>query len=130
MRPPVHMPEPAMMIAPLLTAFMAMDSAVSRVKCSAGRLRGSCPYALTFQYRWLIVALSRRLAQVAGETGGSGFELGEGGRRQDGVEQRGNERAQQSPDAVFYAASRRGESPRWSAISGSVNKISSRCERT
>src|SRR5690348_13275524 len=39
--PPVAMPEPAMMMAPPLTWLMAMESALSRVKCRPGRLNGS-----------------------------------------------------------------------------------------
>jgi hypothetical protein len=46
-----------------------------------------------------------------------------------GVDERLNDQAQQTPNAVFYAASRRGESPRCSAMSGSVNRASKRWER-
>jgi hypothetical protein len=37
MRPPLHIPEPAMMTAPLLMQLMAFESADSRVKFKSGR---------------------------------------------------------------------------------------------
>jgi hypothetical protein len=39
-RPPVHMPEPAMITAPARMRFSAIDSDASRVKCSSGRRKG------------------------------------------------------------------------------------------
>ena len=44
----------------------------------------------------------------------------------DRVEKAVEDHSQQAPHAAFYAAARRGEAPRCSAMSGSVNKISSR----
>jgi hypothetical protein len=39
----VHMPEPAVMMAPLWTLFIATDSAVFRVECKPGKANGSSP---------------------------------------------------------------------------------------
>jgi hypothetical protein len=47
----------------------------------------------------------------------------------DGLDERLDNEAQQPPNTVFYAASRRGESPRCSAMSGSVNNASRRLHR-
>lgn len=44
----------------------------------------------------------------------------------DGIDERLHNHSQQSPSAVFYAAARRGESPRCSTMSGSVNKANKR----
>ena len=44
-RPPVHMPDPAMITAPPLIRLMAIDSAVSRVKCSSGKPKRIAPPA-------------------------------------------------------------------------------------
>lgn len=44
----------------------------------------------------------------------------------DGIDEGIDDHSQQSPTAVFYAAAWRGESPRCSAMSGSVNNANSR----
>ena len=44
----------------------------------------------------------------------------------DGIDESFDDHSQQSPSAVFYAATRRGESPRCSAMSGSVNSANKR----
>jgi hypothetical protein len=47
----------------------------------------------------------------------------------DRADKRLDDHAQQAPSAVFYAASWRGESPRCSAMSGSVNSANKRWHR-
>jgi hypothetical protein len=44
----------------------------------------------------------------------------------DGIDECFDYHSQQSPTAVFYAAARRGESPRCSVMSGSVNNANKR----
>jgi hypothetical protein len=55
--------------------------------------------------------------------GVQGLQVGLG---DDGIDERFDDHSQQSPSAVFYAAARRGESPRCSAMSGSVNSANRR----
>jgi hypothetical protein len=55
--------------------------------------------------------------------GVQGLHVGLGG---DGIDERLDDHSQHSPSAVFYAAAWRGESPRCSAMSGSVNNANSR----
>jgi hypothetical protein len=55
--------------------------------------------------------------------GAQGSRVGLGG---DGIDESFDDHSQQSPSAIFYAAARRGESPRCSAMSGSVNKANKR----
>jgi hypothetical protein len=90
---------------------------------------GSPPLALTYQIRVLIDTFSRRLTEVAFDAlrgGAQCLDVGLGGNR---VDERLDDHAQQAPNAVFYAAARRGESPRCSAMSGSVNRPSKRWQR-
>ena len=44
----------------------------------------------------------------------------------DGINKRFDNHSQESPSAIFYATARRGESPRCSAMSGSVSKANKR----
>jgi hypothetical protein len=77
----------------------------------------------------LICTFSRRLAKMAlnvlrGCSQCAHVRLGS-----DRIDERLDDHTQQTPNAVFYAASRRGESPRCSAMSGSVNSASKRWQR-
>jgi hypothetical protein len=79
---------------------------------------------------WVLVGtFSRRLAQMALNVSLGGVQCLEVGLGGDGIDESLDDQAQQAPKAVLYAASRRGESPRWSAMSGSVNKASKRWQR-
>src|SRR5215831_3566521 len=78
---------------------------------------------------WVLIGtFSGRLAEVALNVGGGvqclHVRLGD-----NRVDERRDDQAQQAPHAVFYAAARRGESPRCSAMSGSVNSASKRLQR-
>jgi len=79
---------------------------------------------------WVLIGtFSRRLAEMtlnALRGDAQCLHVGFGGNR---VDERLNDHAQQAPNTVFYAASRRGESPRCSAMSGSVNRPSKRWQR-
>jgi hypothetical protein len=55
--------------------------------------------------------------------GVQGLQVGLG---DDGSDEGFDNQSQQSPSAVFYAAARRGESPRCSAMSGSVSNPNKR----
>src|SRR5262245_16646063 len=77
----------------------------------------------------LIDTFPRRLTEVTSHAwrgGAQCLRVGFGG---NCVNERLDDHAQQAPNAVFYAASRRGESPRCSAMSGSVNRPSKRWQR-
>jgi hypothetical protein len=77
----------------------------------------------------LVGALSRRFADVTSNavcSGMQGLQVGLGG---DGVDEGLDNEPEQAPGAILYAASRRGESPRCSAMSGSVNNASKRWQR-
>jgi hypothetical protein len=74
----------------------------------------------------LICTFSWRLAKMALDVcrrGMQGLNVGLG---DDGIDERFDNHAQQAPSAVFYAAARWGESPRCSAMSGSVNNANKR----
>jgi hypothetical protein len=79
---------------------------------------------------WVLIGpFSRWFAGVASNVFGCGAQsLGVrlGDHRVDDCR---DDQAQEAPHAVFYAAARRGESPRWSAMSGSVNSASKRLQR-
>ena len=79
---------------------------------------------------WILIRpFSWRLAEMALNISRSGAQcryVGLGGNR---VDKRLDDHTQQAPNAIFYAASRRGESPRWAAMSGSVNSASRRLQR-
>ena len=90
------------------------------------RMLGVSPHWANLPNWVLIRTFSRRLAEVASNVwGGSYYGLhvrfGSNGRNE-----RRDDHAEQTPNPVFYAASRRGESPRCSAISGSVKRASNR----
>src|SRR5215475_4054387 len=66
-----------------------------------------------------------RFTQVALMAACNVCRPGFGGNR---VDERRDDQAQQAPNAGFSAAARRGESPRWSAMSGSANSASKRLQ--
>src|ERR1700729_1133587 len=74
----------------------------------------------------LICTFSWRLAKMALDVcrrGMQGLDVGLG---DDGIDEGFDNPAQQAPSPVFYAAARWGESPRCSAMSGSVNNANKR----
>ena len=82
--------------------------------------------ALTLPIWILICTFSWWLAKMTLDVfrgGVQGLHVGLGG---NGIEESFDNHAQQSPSAVFYAAARWGESPRCSAMSGSVSKANKR----
>jgi hypothetical protein len=85
--------------------------------------------ALTYQNRILIGAFSGRFAEVALNGFRGGVQCFHIWRRHHRVNECRDDQAQEAPSAVFYAASRWGESPRWSATRGSVNSASNRLQR-
>jgi hypothetical protein len=79
---------------------------------------------------WVLVGtFSRRLAEMTSNVSPCGVQCLQVGLGGDGMDESLDDHAQQPPKAVLYAASRRGESPRCSAMSGSVNKASKRWQR-
>jgi len=88
--------------------------------------RGGTPIGANLPIWILICTFSWWFAKVALNIFGDGVQhLGVrlGG---DGIDERFDDHPQESPSAVFYAAARRGESPRCSAMSGSVSKANKR----
>jgi hypothetical protein len=90
---------------------------------------GDPPLALTYRNRVLIGAFSGRFADVALNGFCGGVQCFHIWRRDHRVNEGRDDQAQEAPSAVFYAASRWGESPRWSATRGSVNSASNRLQR-
>lgn len=114
---------PSRVGAPLMGAQNAAASAVKRATTRVAPIGANLP-------NWaLIDTFPRRFAEMTLKAFCGGAQclcVGLGG---NGVDQRLDDHAQQAPNTVFYAASRRGESPRCSAMSGSVNRASKRWQR-
>lgn len=76
---------------------------------------------------WILIsAFSWRLAEMALDVVRGGVQRLQVGFRDDGINECFDDHSQQSPTAIFYAAARRGESPRCSTMSGSVNNANKR----
>ena len=79
---------------------------------------------------WVLIGtFSGRLAEVTLNVFRGGVQYLHVRLGDNRVDERRDDQAQQAPHAVFYAAARRGESPRCSAMSGSVNSASKRLQR-
>src|SRR5262249_36700842 len=87
------------------------------------------PIGANLPERVLIGPLSGWFADVALNVSRGGAQCLGVRLRDNRVDDRRDDQAQEAPNTIFYAASRRGESPRWSAMSGSVNSASKRLQR-
>jgi hypothetical protein len=92
----------------------------------AGSEQAAAPIGANLPIWILICTFSWWLAKMTLDVlggGAQGFHVRLG---DDGIDESFDNHSQQSPRAVFYAAARRGESPRCSAMSGSVSKANKR----
>jgi hypothetical protein len=86
------------------------------------------PYALSYQYKFLVFSSSSRLEEVPAELCGAAPEAGEGRLGDDRLEERCEKLAQQAPGRWpgQAACAQCGESSN-SPISGSSSKMTNRC---
>src|SRR5215468_3657675 len=103
-----------------------MKTRSTRTRCPTRATTRVAPIGANLPNGVLIGTSSRWLAEVAVNVFGGGVQRLHVWLRGNRVDDRRDDQTQEAPNAVFYAAARRGESPRWSAMSGSVNSVSKR----